>query len=53
MRQFPCFVGEEPELLSAVAHGADWWDFDHLKDNGSRIFTRWLADHVVEAGAWP
>jgi hypothetical protein len=53
MRQFPCFVGEEPALLSALAHGADWWDYDHLKDDGSRIFTRWLADHVVEAGAWP
>jgi hypothetical protein len=53
MRQFPCFVGEDPELLAAVAHGADWWDYDHLKDDGSRIFTRWLADRVVEAGAWP
>jgi hypothetical protein len=53
MRQFPCFVGEEPQLLDAVAHGADWWDYDHLKDDGSRIFTRWLADHIVEAGAWP
>jgi hypothetical protein len=53
MRQFPCFVGEEPRLLDALAHGADWWDYDHLKDDGSRIFTRWLADHIVEAGAWP
>ena len=53
MRQFPCFVGEEPELLDALGHGADWWDYDHLKDEGSRIFTRWLADHIVEAGVWP
>lgn len=53
MRQFPCFVGEEPQLVDALEYGADWYDFDHLQGSGRTLFTRWLADRVVGAGVWP
>ena len=51
--QFVCIVGEDPELLARLRHGADWYDFDHLQGTGRNVFTRWLGDRLVEMGVWP
>jgi hypothetical protein len=53
MSEFACIVGEDPELLAALRHGADWYDFDHLQGAGRAVFTRWLGDRLVEMGVWP
>ena len=49
--EFPCIIGEDPNLLADLRHGADWYDFDHLQ-GGREIFTRWLGDRLVEMGVW-
>jgi hypothetical protein len=51
--KFVCIVGEDPELLARLRHGADWYDFDHLQGTGRNVFTRWLGDRLVEMGVWP
>ncbi len=53
MREFACIVAEEPELLDALRHGVDWYNFDHLQGVGREVFTRWLGDHLLEMGLWP
>jgi hypothetical protein len=53
MSKFACVIGEDPELLARLGHGADWYDFDHLQGHGRQIFTRWLGDRLVEMGVWP
>jgi hypothetical protein len=53
MSDFPCIVGEEPELLAALRYGADWYNFDHLQGAGRDVFTRWLGDRLIEMGQWP
>jgi hypothetical protein len=53
MSEFACIVGEDPELIAALRHGADWYDFDHLQGAGRAVFTRWLGDRLVEMGVWP
>jgi hypothetical protein len=50
---FACIIGEDPELLAGLRHGADWYDFDHLQGAASEVFTRWLGDRLVEMGVWP
>jgi hypothetical protein len=51
--EFACVIGEDPELLARLGHGADWYDFDHLQGHGREVFTRWLGDRLVEMGVWP
>jgi hypothetical protein len=51
--EFACIIGEDPNLLADLRHGADWYDFDHLQGAAHEIFTRWLGDHLVETGVWP
>ena len=53
MAKFACIVGEDPNLLADLRHGADWYDFDHLKGAAQEVFTRWLGDRLVEMGVWP
>ena len=50
---FACIIGEDPELLADLRHGADWYDFDHLQGSAPKVFTRWLGDRLVEMGMWP
>ena len=47
-----CIIGEDPELLADLRHGADWYDFDHLQGSAPEVFTRWLGDRLVEMGVW-
>jgi hypothetical protein len=51
--KFACIIGEDPELLADLRHGADWYDFDHLQGAAREVFTRWLGDRLVEMGVWP
>ena len=51
--KFACIVGEDPILLADLQHGADWYDFDHLRGAARDVFTRWLGDRLVETGVWP
>ena len=51
--KFACIIGEDPELLADLRHGADWYDFDHLQGSAPEVFTRWLGDRLVEMGVWP
>jgi hypothetical protein len=53
MIDFPCIIGQDPDLLARLRHGADWYDFDHLQGLGRNLFTRWFADRLVETGMWP
>jgi hypothetical protein len=53
MTDFACIIGEDPELLARLRHGADWYDFDHLQGTGRELFTSWLGDRLVEMGVWP
>jgi hypothetical protein len=53
MNRFACILGEDPELLVKLRHGADWHDFDHLQGNGRELFTSWLGDRLVAMGVWP
>ena len=53
MTRFACINGEDPELLIQLQHGADWYDYDHLKGAGRELFTSWLGDRLVEMGVWP
>jgi hypothetical protein len=53
MTRFACIVGEDPELLLQLRHGADWYDFDHLQGKGRELFTSWLGDRLVATGVWP
>jgi hypothetical protein len=53
MTRFACIVGEDPELLVQLRHGADWYDFDHLQGKGRELFTSWLGDRLVATGVWP
>ena len=50
---FACIIGQDPELLADLRHGADWYDFDHLQGSAPKVFTRWLGDRLVEMGVWP
>jgi hypothetical protein len=50
---FACIIGEEPQLLADLRHGADWYDFDHLQGSAPEVFTRWLGDRLVKMGVWP
>jgi hypothetical protein len=51
--KFACIIGEDPNLLVDLGHGADWYDFDHLQGAAREVFTRWLGDRLVETGVWP
>ena len=51
--KFACIIGEDPDLLAELRHGADWYDFDHLQGAAREVFTRWLGDRLVETGVWP
>jgi len=51
--KFACIIGEDPDLLAELRHGADWHDFDHLQGAAREVFTRWLGDRLVETGVWP
>ena len=51
--KFACIIGEDPELLADLRHGADWYDFDHLQGSAPEVFTKWLGDRLVETGVWP
>jgi hypothetical protein len=51
--RFACIIGEDPDLLAELRHGADWHDFDHLQGAAREVFTRWLGDRLVETGVWP
>ena len=51
--KFACIIGEDPNLLADLRHGADWYDFDHLQGAAREVFTRWLGDRLVEMGVWP
>jgi hypothetical protein len=51
--KFACIIGEDPELLAGLRHGADWYDLDHLQGAARAVFTRWLGDRLVEMGVWP
>jgi hypothetical protein len=51
--KFACIIGESPDLLADLRHGADWYDFDHLQGAAREVFTRWLGDRLVEMGVWP
>jgi hypothetical protein len=51
--RFACIIGEDPDLLAELRHGADWHDFDHLQGPAREVFTRWLGDRLVETGVWP
>ena len=51
--KFACIIGEDPELLADLRHGADWYDFDHLQGAAREVFARWLGDRLVEMGVWP
>ena len=53
MTKFACIIGEDRELLADLRHGADWYDFDHLRGAGREVFTKWLGDRLVEMGVWP
>jgi hypothetical protein len=53
MTKFACINGEDPGLLVQLRHGADWYDFDHLRGTGRELFTRWLGDRLVAMGVWP
>jgi hypothetical protein len=53
MSDFPCVVGEDPQLLAGLRRGADWYDFDHLQGEGRALYTQWLGDHLVEQGVLP
>jgi hypothetical protein len=51
--KFACIVGDDPQLLAGLRHGAAWYDFDHLQGAGRELFTRWLGDRLVEMSVWP
>jgi hypothetical protein len=51
--KFACIIGEDPNLLADLRHGADWHDFDHLQGAAREVFTRWLGDRLGEMGVWP
>jgi hypothetical protein len=51
--KFACIIGEDPNLLAELRHGADWSDFDHLQGAAREVFARWLGDRLVEMGVWP
>jgi hypothetical protein len=51
--KFACIIGEDPDLLAELRHGADWHDFDHLQGAARAVFTRWLGLRLVEMGVWP
>jgi hypothetical protein len=53
MIKFACIVGEDTELLAQLRHGAEWYDYDHLKGTGRELFTSWLGDRLVAMGVWP
>jgi hypothetical protein len=53
MSDFPCIVGDGPQLLAGLRRGADWYDFDHLQGEGRALYTQWLGDHLVEQGVLP
>lgn len=46
---YTCIDSEDPELLGAL-NGAFWFDRDHLLDDGAAIYTRWLANELIESG---
>ena len=49
LRSYTCIDSEDPELLSAL-NGAFWFDRDHLLDDGAAIYTKWLANELIESG---
>ena len=51
--KFACIIGEGPNLLAELRHGADWYDFDHLQGAAREVFTRWLGDRLLGMGVWP
>jgi hypothetical protein len=53
MPDFACIVGEDPQLLAGLQKDIDWYDFDHLHGEGRRLFTQWLAGHLLAADILP
>jgi len=53
MTDFPCIVGEDPQLLAGLRQGTEWYDFDHLQGEGRALYTRWLGDQLAERGVLP
>ena len=53
MPNFPCIIGEDPQLLAGLRRGTEWYDFDHLQGEGRALYTQWLGDQLVEESVLP
>jgi hypothetical protein len=46
---YVCIDSEDTELLNQL-NGNYWFDRDHLLDDGAAIYTKWLANELIESG---
>jgi hypothetical protein len=53
MGAYPCILAGDPKLLADLKHDADWYDRNHLIDEGRRLYTLWFADRLLEKLAMP
>jgi hypothetical protein len=53
MIDYPCIPTEDPALIAALAHDADWLDTTHLVGPGRQLYTAWLAARLAATPVVP